>query len=93
MAIKEKQIRIDGEFDIPVEDLTEMKLTCRNWENMRKKTGLKMTETERIAQLEMAHSSRTTDLWVLENKVKWLTLAVITLAVAVASMAISLLVR
>ena len=93
MALKEKQIRMDGEFDIPVEDLTEMKLTCRHWEDIRKKTGLKMTEAERIAQLEMAHSSRTVDLWTLENKVKWLTLAVIALSVAVASMAISLLVR
>ena len=51
-----KHIRMNGEDEVRADELTEMKLTCRHWEEMRKQTGLKMTDKERLAQLEMAHA-------------------------------------
>lgn len=79
--IVEKKIKMGEDFEVPVDMVTDMKLTCRDWEKMRKKSGLDLTDKERIAQLEMAHTTHTTDIYYLERRFKTLEILVWILAI------------
>lgn len=80
--IVEKKIEMGEDFEVPVDMVTDMKLTCRNWEKMRKRSGLDLTDKERIAQMEMAHTTHTSDIHYLERQLKMLEIIVLVLALA-----------
>ena len=79
--IVEKKIKMDENFEVPVDMVTDMKLTCRNWEKMRKMSGLDLTGKERIAQMEMAHTTHSTDIYYLERRFKMLEILVLIIAI------------
>lgn len=79
--IVEKKIKMSEDFEVPVDMVTDMKLTCRNWEKMRKKSGLDLTDKERIAQMEMAHTTHSTDIYHLERQFKILEITVLIIAI------------
>lgn len=79
--IVEKKIKMGEDFEVPVDMVNGMKLTCRDWEKTRKKSGLDLTDKERIAQLEMAHMTHKTDIYHLERRFKTLEILVWILAI------------
>ena len=79
--IVEKKVKIDGDFEIPADMITDMKLTCRDWEKRRKMSGLNLTDKERIAQMEMAHTSHSSDIYHLERRLKMLEIIVLVIAI------------
>lgn len=79
--IVEKKVKIDGDLEVPVDMVTDMKLTCRDWEKKRKMAGLNLTDKERISQLEMSLTSRTADMYFLERRLKMLEILVLIIAI------------